>query len=184
MRAVGVLVFTGIALAAGGIAVMATRDEEKDGSDILDLPQPPDTECTSAAQVWESTQEVLANTEYKADGLRKAADTLDTWGEYCDDDARNMAKTCSALLRARAQLLEQIPPGATPPPVTPAVSLPPSPIALPGGTYYQGYGWCLPGAVLDLSTGLCDVDTPTVIQTSGTACCDSCAHGGECEGCS
>ena len=183
MRAVGVLAVAGIALVGGGAAVWAlTRDDETDGSDILDLPQPTETECTTSVQVWESTQEVLADTTYKPAGLRNAADTLDTWGEYCDDEARTMAKTCSALLRARATQLEQTPPGTAPPPVTPGVNLPPSPIELPGGTFYAGYGWCLPGAVLDLSTELCDFTNPTIVQTSG-ACCGSCAHGGPCEGC-
>lgn len=186
MSKVGVLAVTGIALVGGGVAVWAlTRDEEPDGTDILDLPQPAGTECTTAEQVWESTQEVLANPEYKAPGLRKAADTLDTWGEYCDDDARNMAKTCSVLLRARADQLDQTPPSTAPPPITPGVDLPPSPIQLPGGHYYQGYGWCLPGAVLNLSTGLCEFTNPTIVQTSGRDCCGSCRNGGECEdGCS
>lgn len=181
MKALGVLAVTGIAVVAGGAAVWALTKDDEEGKDILDLPQPTETECTTAEQVWQSTQEVLASTEYKADGLRKAADTLDTWGEYCDDDARNMGKASAVLLRARADQLEQNP-STAPPPVTPGVNLPPSPIQLPGGTYYQGYGWCLPGAVLDLTTGLCDFTNPTVVQTSGRDCCDSCRRGGPCVG--
>lgn len=183
MRAAGVLAITAVGLVVGGVAVYAATKEEKDGSDILDLPTPSNLECTSAEQVWQSTQDVLANPDYDGGGLRAAADTLDSWGEYCDDDARNMAKTCSALLRARADVLDNTPPGQNPNQNMNNVNVPPSPIELPGGHYYQGYGWCLPGAVLDMSTGLCSVSMPDVIKTSG-ACCDSCAHGRECEGCS
>lgn len=184
MRAVGVLAIVGLGVAVGGVAALAyaSKDDEE-GKDILDLPQPPETECTSAEQVWQSTQDTLANPDYNGAALRKAADVLDTWGEYCDDSARSMGKTCAALLRARAEVLDNTPAGENPSQNTNNVNLPPSPIELPGGHYYQGYGWCLPGAVLDLSTGLCTVSMPDVIQTSG-ACCASCAHGGECEGCS
>lgn len=183
MRAVGVLAIVGVGVVVGGVAAMAYAKKEDDGSDILDLPSPTPDSCTTADRVWTSTQDVLANSEYSGDDLRKAADVLDTWGEFCDDDARVMAKSCSALLRARAEVLDNTPPGQTPNQSTSGVNLPPSPIELPGGHYYKGYGWCLPGAVLDMSTGLCTVSMPDVIKTSG-ACCRACAMGHECEGCS
>lgn len=182
MRAASVLAIVGVGVVVGGVAALAYANKE-DESDILDLPAPPESECSDAQSVWSSTQDILANAEYDGDDLREAANVLDTWGEYCDDDARAMGKTCAALLRARADVLDNTPPGQMPNQSTSSVNLPPSPIELPGGHYYQGYGWCLPGAVLDLSTGLCTVSMPDVIKTSG-ACCDSCANGRECEGCS
>lgn len=189
MRALGVLAIAGVGLAIGGTAVwLMKKDEDED--DLLDLPQPSETECTTAEEVWNSTQAVLTG-DHNAQGLRHSAKVLKEWDSFCDDNAKAMAQTCIALLEARAATIEQTPPGQTPPPTSQGISIPPSPLQIPGGTYYADYGWCPPGAVLDMATGLCDF-TPTVIvpasvlqvpiiSTAGGACCASCAHGHACE---
>lgn len=188
MRAGAIVAVLGVgALAAAGVAYAMRDPNEESGDDILDLPQPPETECTSAQDVWTSTNEILKDPAYKPDGLRKAADTLKEWGYYCDDTARAMGEACVAALEARATALENTPAGQEP---TSIVDIPPSPIEIPGGSFYSGYGWCPPGASLDMATGLCSVNQivigqfPTLlganVQTSG-ACCASCAEGHECE---
>lgn len=179
------LLAVGGAVLATGIAVYAFGNQERSGSDILDLPEPgsDEIECTTADTIWQSTADVLADPDVDAGEMRKAAATLKEWQYYCDDTARQMGQACIAALEARAEVLEGTQPGQTPPPSN-TVKLPPSPIELPGGHYYAGFGWCLPGAILDMSTGLCEM-TPgnipaPIIRTTG-ACCGSCADGHECE---
>lgn len=200
MSPLGVLALVGVG--AGGVLALAytmkNKDEEtREGDDILDLPQPGETDCTTATDVWQSTSSVLADPSVDATEMRSAAQVLKEWGHYCNDEARQMGEACIAALEARATTLENVPPGMAPPPTTTA-KLPPSPIEVPGGNFYQGYGWCLPGMVLDMKTGLCDLTPINIIpflpfnsprfntistsgKRTGGPCCSACARGSDCE---
>lgn len=187
----GVLLGAGVAYAA----------QEKD-NEPPPLP-PPEERCTTAADVGKTTSALLADTQYTAQGYRDAADVLRNWQFYCDDEAEAAGEASIVLLEARAAALEaqggnpNLPPppaGSTLPTGTipglgailPHLTIPPSPVELPGGHHYTGYGWCPGGMVLDLKTGMCvspDYEVVTQGESSTGACCGACADGRECEGC-
>lgn len=183
MKSSMALLAVGGAVLATGVAVYAWQNQDKSGSDILDLPSPNDNECATSEDVWNATIEVVKDESFTSADLRAAARALREGGNYCDSEARTMAITCAGILEARADTLDNVDPGSE---GTQPTAVPPSPIAIPGGHYYAGLGWCMPGAVLDLSTGMCtfqpwDLPAPQPsIMTSG-ACCASCADGHECE---
>lgn len=182
MKAIGVLALAGVGVLVGGAAVWAYEKREGDSpDDILDLPQPPETECVSGDEVWNSTQDVLAGTHTSAE-LKAAATVLRNWeldgNQFCDDNARVMAQTCAGLLDARAATVQNVPRGGTPPDAP--LRLPPIPFPFPGSTYYSGFGYCPEGATLDMASGMCEMPLPS--RTSG-ACCAACERGEDCEGC-
>lgn len=191
MKALALLVGAGVLL-AGGIAFAATRDDE-DEKNGNPLGQPNATgDCTSANDVWQVTQDFMADPSNDAQTLRDVAGGLDVLGDYCNEEARQMGKACSLALRARADVLDKSAQNGTPPPSPQqGLDLPPAPFQIPGGTFYEGKGWCPPGAVLDLKTGLCSFQqifvNPGILNATVTAghetgaCCASCARGEECE---
>ena len=104
------------ALAVGGVAYAASRD--KDGPP---LPVPDeDAVCSTSADVGQATSELLADQTITANGYRKAADVLENWTTFCDDAAKQTAKSSVALLLAKAALLDAGSPVPTSPwPVPP-----------------------------------------------------------------
>lgn len=180
MKSSMALLAVGGAVLATGVAVYAWGKSEDD--DPLGNMHGKG-ECTTADDVWKVTQDFLGDPASTPEDLRGVADGFEVLGDYCDDNARNMAKASALALRARAEAIENGDPSAETP-SSDTVNIPPSPIEIPGGHYYAGFGWCFPGAVLNMATGMCEVSTTGVgpiIQTTGTTCCQSCADGHECE---
>jgi hypothetical protein len=166
------------AVLATGVAVYAWGKSQEDDDPLGGMHGK--GECTTAEDVWAVTQDYLADKTATPQDLRDVAGGFEVLGDYCDDNARNMAKASALALRARAEAIENGDPAAETP-SSDTVSVPPSPIAIPGGHYYAGFGWCFPGAVLNMATGMCEVNTLSpFIQTSGS-CCGGCASGHDCE---
>lgn len=187
MKPIALLIGAGV-LIAGGVAFAATRSEDEDKPNPLGPPNATG-DCTSASDVWEVTQDFMADPESTPQTLRDVAGGFDVLGTYCDEEARQMGKACAVALRARADLLEKNQQAGTTPPTV--IDIPPAPFEIPGGHFYQGYGWCPAGSVLDMKTGMCSI-TPIFVNpgvlnatiTAGSrtgACCASCARGEECE---
>jgi len=188
MKALALLVGAGVLL-AGGIAFAATRDDEDDNGNPLGQPNATG-DCTSASDVWQVTQDFLADPASDAQTLRDVAGGYDVLGDYCNEEARQMGKACALALRARADVLDKASQGGPPaPPPSAGIELPPAPFEIPGGTFYQGYGWCPAGAVLDMKTGRCSFQQVVIVPanvltstiTTSGPCCASCARGDECE---
>lgn len=188
MKPIALLIGAGV-LIAGGVAFAATRSEDEDKPNPLGPPNATG-DCTSASDVWQVTQDFMADPASTPTDLRDVAGGLDVLGDYCNEEARQMGKACAIALRARADLLEKNQQNGTAPPAV--IDLPPAPFEIPGGTFYQGYGWCPQGSVLDMQTGLCSFQQvifvpPNILNATITAgnrtgaCCASCARGDECE---
>lgn len=176
-----VLVLGAAGLAAAGVALLSSKDAQASG-----LP-PPDT-CMSAQEVWAATIPILADPSYTSASLRNAAKAIQQHNvPYCDDAAKQAADNAVMALNARADELDK---GA--PPVTPSgpikytpglLSVPPSPVQIPGGTYYDGHGWCPPGATFDAALGLCSFNSTDYSQPTFNPNFLNAITTGDCEGC-
>ena len=146
-------------LAAGlGIAALAgvayAVSTHKD-DDAIFPPPADDRPCYNAVDVNTATAEILADQSMTPNALRDAANVLRHKSNFCDQVAVGAAQASIALLEARANELEGK--GNIPlPPGVPPINFPPT-------NYYSA-----------VTSGTED-DEP---------CCDSCAHGGPCTGCS
>lgn len=197
MKVMGLLMVGGVLAAGAGAAIyLSKHDKHGMGSQL-----PPPGQCATSQDVWEGTSAVLSDPDLTSQKLRDAADVLRNWEKngqtYCDAQAIQASKAAIAMLEARAAAQDS---GAPPLPPAPApknpsaVGVPPLPLPIPGGTDYAGYGWCPPGFVLNMATGMCESPllniSPGTAQamsqlhsTQGESCCDSCARGGPCTGC-
>lgn len=191
-------------LLGGGVAVVAGVTvymvKNREDSTPMGKALPPPGECVTTAEVWQGTMGVINDPKSDAKALRHAADVLKGVQVFCDVAAKSAAHAAITMLETRADEVDKgagpLPP--PPPPILPnpgagvpgvGVGVPPLPITMPipGGQYYAGYGWCPPGAVLNMKSGLCEFDQSYSMPGMGTVitsgCCPSCQNGGECTGC-
>jgi hypothetical protein len=193
MRAAGVAAFAIGAAAIGGLVYLGSREAEASGT----LPRArragtkPETHASycqylalrSACESWAADGAGGAAGQAACDQLATLIDSMVSAGvdedllfspDYSPLLHPNLLSDCAPAMPA----INPLPPGFqfTLPP------LPPSQIAIPGGTEIQGVGWCPPGYSYSLQSGLCEYDG---YSTSGDSahCCGSCMRGEDCEGC-
>lgn len=209
MKGLGLLMVAAAVGVAGAAVVYAVKQHQGPMGEHL---PPPGSKCASAADVWAGTNAVLSEPNHTGNDLRAAAQVLKDYQDFCDDAAKQAATAAVTVLETRATMLDNgsakalphLPPAAAKGPVNvpggfqfPTLgTVAPLPVEIPGGQYYAGYGWCPPGAELNLFTGMCEFPqeyAPGAAQAAaqgagagvGTAGCGcaSCQAGYECEGC-